>query len=90
MSTPVETSGLTFRKVVKGENFMTPQVLKYITVRDYEVELSQGNGIGGTPIFGVTVVNRVTMEQDHEQSQCFESKKQALAYINELGRDWRE
>lgn len=89
MSTPTQTSGQIFRSLVPNKNFMTPNVIEYITVRDYEVELSSGNGIGGTPIFGVTVVNRVTRERCLELDDSFEDIKTARLYINELGRDWR-
>ena len=87
MSTPTKTSGQTFRRVLPNKNFMTPNVIEYITVRDYEVELSSGNGIGGTPIFGVTVVNRVTLERCLDLDNSFDNIKTAKLYINELGLD---
>lgn len=87
MSTPTITSGSTFRKVLPNKNFMTPNVIQYITVRDYEVELSSGNGVGGTPQFGVTVVNRVTLEHCRELCEVFDNIKSAKLYINELGLD---
>lgn len=85
MSTPAITSGDTFRKVIPYKNFMTPNVIGYITVRDYEVELSEGNGIGGTPLFGVTVVNRVTLERELELDRSFDNIKTAKLYVNEIG-----
>lgn len=37
------------------KNFMTPNVIKYEITDDYRViELSEGTGIEGNPIFGVT------------------------------------
>lgn len=87
MSTPTRTSGQTFRRVLPNKNFMTPNVIEYITVRDYEVELSSGNGIGGTPIFGVTVVNRFTLEHCRDLCDTFDNIKSARLYINELGLD---
>lgn len=87
MSTPTRTSGQIFRSLVPNKNFMTPSVIEYVTVRDYEVELSQGNGIGGTPLFGVTVVNRVTRERCLDLDNSFDNIKSARLYINELGLD---
>lgn len=86
MSTPTKTSGHIFRSVIPNKNIITPNVIEYVTVRDYEVELSSGDAFGH-PLWGVTVVNRVTREQEFSLDNSFDNIKTARLYINELGLD---
>lgn len=80
------SDGKEFKSVVKGENFMTPQIKGYWQTGDYQCELSFGYGIGGGKLYGVTVVNTTTMTHESGLGKVFESRKEALAYINVLGK----
>lgn len=75
-----------FVAVMKGKNFMTPHILGYYYCGDYAVELSEGTGMEHEPIFGVTVVNTVTAEAEHDLSKMFYSKQEATAYLKELSK----
>lgn len=80
------SDGVEFKQIVKGENFMTPQVKGYWQSGDYQCELSYGTGISGGKLYGVTVINTTTMQHEHSLSKVFESRKNALNYIKVLGR----
>lgn len=82
----IKTNGEEFKKVVKGENFMTPDVEEYYITGDYTVELSSGAGMDGEKIYGVTVVDTEENQHVHNLSRCLPSKKEALAYIEKLGK----
>lgn len=69
----------TFCSVVKGENFITPNVEDFIRVGKYLCELSSGYHIMGTTPVGVTVVNTETMEQEFDMSQAFFEKDHETA-----------
>jgi len=83
--------------VFKGKNFMTPDVLGYWRVPGGYAELSKGAGFErGTTIYGVTCARPdgddpgldayryEGVPKDQKLSQCFHSKKEAIAYIGEL------
>lgn len=89
MTTPTKTSGTYFREILPHKNFMTPNVIEYLTIGIYEVELSSGNGIGGAPLFGVTVVSRATRERCLDLDRSFDNIKSAKLYINELNCNCR-
>jgi hypothetical protein len=63
-------------------NFMTPNVIEYMETETLCVELSWGTGIFSDKMFGVTVVTRDGERTDH--SSCFQTKSEAMAYINSL------
>jgi len=46
----------TFRRGVKGQNFMTPEWVCYGESGDFVYEISQGRGMEEERIFGLTVV----------------------------------
>ena len=71
-----------FKKIVKGTNFVTPTVLGYYSIKDGVAELSYGTGFRHEPIFGVTVVKNG--KHDHELSNPFFDKKEAIEYIASL------
>lgn len=71
-----------FKNIVKGENFMTPNVLGYYKIKNGSTELSQGEGFTGNTIYGVTVVR--DNEHNHDLSQVFYSELEAREYINSL------
>jgi len=71
-----------FQRVVKGQNFMTPDVVKYVKIENGVVELSEGTGFRHEPIYGVTVVR--DGENQHELSKCCNSMEEAMTYIETL------
>lgn len=69
-----------------GKNIMTPYPLGYWEVDDLLIELSEGTGMEGEPIFGVSVVVPDPAYQsgyapDTEMSRLFWSKADALKRI---------
>ncbi len=64
-----------FKSVVKGRNFMTPNVLGYYKIKNGAVELSTGKGFTDNMLYGVTVVK--DNEHNHELSQVFYSELKA-------------
>ena len=80
-----------FYKVYSGNvNFMTPHILDYFKGEGkdkiYYIELSKGTGIFAEYIYGVTVISEVSgkFKKEQELNTCFNSKKDALEYIEEL------
>jgi hypothetical protein len=71
-----------FTSVVKGTNFMTPQVIKYLKIKDGAVEISKGAGFSGEMMYGVTVVKKG--EHRHNLNNVFYSEKEAIDYIKTL------
>lgn len=71
-----------FKKVVKGKNFMTPNVLGYYKIKNGAAELAKGEGITGNIMYGVTVVQ--DNEHNHNLSQSFLSEWKAREYIKNL------
>lgn len=70
-----------FRKIVKGCNFITPDVIKYGQKGGILFELSKGD-IMGQKVFGVTIVKNG--HHNHELSQAFNSQEDAEFYIDHL------
>jgi hypothetical protein len=62
----------------KGRNFMTPEWIGYYKLRVGYAELSEGTGMSGQPIFGVTV-----RPEDGRSRLCF-SRIEADDYIRSL------
>ena len=80
-----------FCSVVKGENFMTPNVEDFIRVGKYVCELSSANtSFMGSFSVGVTVVNSETMEREWDLDNSFHEKnyktsmQKAMEYISSL------
>lgn len=71
-----------FKNVVKGKNFMTPDILGYYKIKNGAAELSKGEGITGSTMYGVTVVK--DNEHNHKLSQSFYSEWKAMEYIKSL------
>lgn len=63
---------------------MTPNFVRYVNTPNYVVELSQGRGLRGNDLFGVTIVNKNTGERELELDQMFYSREFAEAYIADL------
>jgi hypothetical protein len=67
-----------------GSNFMTPDVIRYQDLDNgLMVELSEGTGFDGQPIFGVTVLN-ADKTPNHEACEMFQSLKEAEQHIDGL------
>lgn len=69
-----------------GPNFMTPHALIYMFAGRWAVELSEGKGIDGLPIYGVTAICAYTGEQAKNISKLFNSIGEAeehIAYLKE-------
>jgi hypothetical protein len=69
-----------------GPNFMTPNALSYMFVGRWAVELSEGKGMSGQPIYGVTAICAYTGEQARHISKMFNSIAEAeehIAYLKE-------
>ena len=65
-----------------GTNFLTPTILDYGQRQEYVYELSEGDGIFGGKIFGVTVRNIKTKQDEHDMSEMFHSLNAAYRYID--------
>ena len=70
--------------VFKGSNFMTPKWLGYFMVRGGWAELSQGRGMEGEPIFGVTVRDSNGRDLEPKASRLCFSRREATAYLEEI------
>ena len=72
-----------FRAVVKGKNFITPEIMRYGQQGDYVYELSKGAWLDAG-LYGVTVVDLRTNKHRNDLSRSFTDYKQANEYINDL------
>ena len=72
-----------FRRTYNGQpNIVTPNVIEYVTGQRYVVELSQGEGLFGGDLFGVTVL---TLDGSRtELSRSFDHEDDAREYIATL------
>ncbi|WP_199615043.1 hypothetical protein [Paenibacillus alkalitolerans] len=81
-----------FRGMVR--NFMTPKVLGYYEAGLYAAELSEGTGVDGEPIFGVSVMRRDLDRRDKETASLSRfccTREEAEEYIEQLrqrGKQW--
>jgi hypothetical protein len=78
-----------FKRVMKYPNLMTPDIRRYgkgESDRSLIYELSEGTGIDGEQIFGVTIVkvDGNTAEHLHEKSKLFQTLISANKYIKTL------
>lgn len=73
-----------FQKVVKGDNFVTPKILRYGQQGDYVYELSKGSGLFDKMVYGVTVVDLRTNEHRRDLSKAFFNREETEGYINDL------
>lgn len=83
-------AGQIFIKHVKGHNFVTSRFIRYYISKKYVIELTHGTAWSNDPIVGVTVIDRIKDERDHDHTRCFQGEKlegvlkEAVAYIEEL------
>lgn len=81
----IATDSKEFTSVVKGKNFMTPDVSGYWISGNYICEVSHGRDFNNNLIYGVTVVNGETMQAEHDLSKMFHKRKDAFNYVKVLG-----
>ena len=67
-----------------GVNIMTPEVLGHYKLREGWAELSQGRGMEGEPIYGVTVCMLGGARLTLDPSKLLHSKVAAIRYIQTL------
>jgi hypothetical protein len=84
MTSNIREPRFIFREIVKNKNFMTPVILEFISIPSGAVELSrsEGNGLAGCPIYGVTVVKDGI--HNGVLSKCFHDESGARNYIQSL------
>ena len=71
-----------FREVVKGNNFVTPNLDSFHKIKNGVAELSTGRGIDNNLLFGVTVVTDNDLKIG--LSKMCETRKEANIYIDSL------
>ena len=78
-------SEILFRSIVKGSNFVTPDVLDYIYSdnKRYLAELSVSK-IFGNAIYGVTVADVIKRKQADHLSKPFIHEDKNVAYENAI------
>lgn len=74
--------GQYFRSLVKGLNFMTPDLLGYIRYKNGVAEITTGASFLGIEMYGVTII--YNGEKSDEKSKCFNSLEECEKYINTL------
>ncbi|MCK5610470.1 hypothetical protein KAR91_51835 [Candidatus Pacearchaeota archaeon] len=75
-----------FRATYKGNNFMTPEIVRFGNAGKYIYELSSSGKTQGfaANLHGVTVLNSATQEKENDLNQSFHSLADAEAYIEGL------
>ena len=73
-----------FTSIVRGENFMTPTVVKYLKIGNYVVEISKGEFLR-EDIYGVSVADTINKKARHDLSHGgFKTLDDAIEYANSL------
>lgn len=81
-----------FRKVVGGNNFMTPKRLGLyrLKAKPYViVEISTGEPFLGNEMIGLTVVDCATQENLYDDSACVNSPDELAEYFAKLERKFK-
>lgn len=78
------------RTPFKGEKFMTPDVVMRGRVRGHGhplfAEVSQGTGISGGYIWGVTFIDATTRKPDYDRSTCCHSLEEIEQTLEEASK----
>lgn len=90
--TATEQATKIFKKTYgNSANFMTPDLIRYGLLADYVAyELSSGSGLGGSTLYGVTVLRSTygrKVEKLRDISKCFDSLAEAELYIKKLTKE---
>ena len=73
-----------FSAIVKGRNFVTPNILGYVEIENGVAKISEGRGIlSKDPIYGVTIVKNG--KHDYELSKPFHDWKKLKQYVQSIG-----
>ena len=75
-------TGINFRDVIKGKNFMTPRILGYVNLKNGIAEISTGAKFLDLDMFGVTIIKH-GVKSNHD-SKCFNSMEDVIKYIGDL------
>jgi hypothetical protein len=67
----------------EGRNFITPDIIRYGRVGEHWYELSQGSGIYGETVFGVTFRTSEGEPLIPDPSSCCHSREDAETLIRE-------
>ena len=84
MSALAFNDGKLFKQVIKGDNFITPNLVGYFNNDTYVAELSQGTDFNNKTVYGVTVINHVLMERAIDMDQFFDNYTDAITYLKEI------
>lgn len=77
--------GEEFRKIVKGNNFITPELYGYVKIIGGVAEISKSNVTTTSkflPTYGVTIIKN--NKKDNDLSKSFLTIEEVEDYINEL------
>ena len=77
--------GKEFRQVIKGTNLITPYFIGYERILDGVVEISKGEKLFDTEMYGVTVMKN--NKHDFNLSKCLHSMEEVEEYIKELNNE---
>ena len=70
---------------IKGNNFMTPDIVGYTTVAGLNVEVSYGTGFNGEWIYGVTIFDDTGNQLPYtDYSKAFYSVDKIKEYLKQL------
>ena len=76
---------LEFKRIVGGDNFMTPVIIDYFERGSYIIELSTGNGkFCGLYCYGVTIADTKTRKHLIDLSKNFSSPCEKIALKNAM------
>lgn len=76
---------LEFKRIVGGNNFMTPVIIDYFERGSYIIELSTGHGkFCGLYCYGVTIADTKTREHLVDLSKNFSSSSKDIALKNAM------
>jgi len=77
-----EYASAVFKRLIPNPNFMTPNVLAHGFIgTGWVYEISEGTGLVGEPIFGVTVIDKETGGLAEEMGGLFDRKEAAFEWV---------
>lgn len=77
----IDQIGETFRRTIKGRNFMTPSLVRYGKRGRMIFEVSKGKGIWSPMLYGLTIIELPNIKR-HDLSTCFNDMAELEAYIS--------
>lgn len=73
-----------FREVYKRQNFLTPNVLGYVSKGNLIIEVSTGTGMSGKIMYGITVIDYRGRESIERLNRLCSTWVEVDKYIKEL------